>query len=128
MPKHARSEAVRKLRELIAVTTDPKLLIDLTRQLNNLLPTAKQAKRRPRKVEAAPPSSKKSSILDRVTGSAVDNLSDGKKVVHYLVVELEKSRKKSGSAEWNAAKQELIASLSERERAALEALDTGEVS
>jgi len=87
------------------------------------LPKPRQA-RRPRKLEAtpAPPSNKKVSILDRITGTAVDSLPDGEKVMNYLVVEVEKRQRerkqKFTEAERSACIEDLKACLSPRERAA----------
>ena len=126
MSKHNRTEVIRILRQQMEAATDPQTKVDLAKQLAKLLPKPRQA-RRPRKpavATSAPPSNKKVSILDRVTGSAVDNLSDGGKVLNYIVVEIEKRQRERKQtfteAERDALREELMASLSARERAAPE--------
>ena len=125
MSKSHRREVAKHLKEQIEATTDPKLLVELTRELAKLLPRPRQV-RRPCKSEAAP-SNQKSSILNKVTGTMLDTLPDGKKVALHIVMQLEKRSLKIESPEWKAALQELKAGLSAPERAALETLDTEEV-
>jgi len=127
MGKNNRTEVVRVLREQMEAEKDPRKKVEYAKQLAKLLPRPRQA-RRPRKtVTRAAPSNQRSDILDRVTGSAVDNLSDGGKVFHYLSVEVEKRRKEREQSftkeELKALFKELVEGsfLSERERAAVEA-------
>src|SRR5690242_20716977 len=125
MSKHNRTEVVKVLRQQMEAATDPKEKVELAKQLARLLPKPRQA-RRPRKTEVTPtpPSNNKVSILDRVTGSAVDDLSDGEKVFNSLVCEVEKMQReqhrKFTPEERNSTLTKLVGGLSARERAAFE--------
>jgi len=131
MSKQHRTKLIKSLEQQLEATTDPKIKADLSRQLTKLLSksTRKGSSRKPEasgRVFGQPQPSTKLSIIDRVTESAVDQLPDGEKVLHYLVVEVEKMEKKQKftSEEQKAAFDKLIAELSARDRAALEALST----
>ncbi len=119
-----RREVAKRLKQEIDATTDPQRIIELSNALAKFTPRPRQARRGPRKVEATK-SPSKVSIIDTITGSALDELSDGKKMLFWLVKQIEKMRKeKKTKAEQDALIQELYAGLSERDRAALDALDT----
>ena len=125
MSQSHRKEVAKKLKDAIAAATDPNVIAQLSNQLSKYLPRPRQA-RRPRKAEATPTpsSSKKVSIIDRITGSTVDHLPDGEKVLHYLVVEVEKRQREQhrefNSEEFKAEFTKLVDGLSARDRAALE--------
>src|SRR5690349_14441114 len=91
MSKHNRTEVVKVLRQQMEAATDPKEKVELAKQLAKLLPKPRQA-RRPRRTDAKPTaqSSKKVSVIDTITGSALDQLPDGEKVLHWLVMQVEK--------------------------------------
>jgi hypothetical protein len=120
-------KVIKSLEEQIAATKDPKIKADLTRQLTKLAtykPTARYLKRDDKVT------SSRSSILDKITGTMVDDLPDGERVMHHLVLHIEAQCKGRGG--WNALtraeKDVLLAeatkTLSERDRAAYEALGT----
>jgi hypothetical protein len=119
MGKTNRTEVVKRLTQEIEVTTDPKTLIELSRQLVKLLPKPKQVRGRPRKVAEEP---KKNLPLP-----------DGKQVLNRLVLKVEAKCKVRGgwSALMRADKDTLLAeatkSLSAEECEALEALNTEKV-
>jgi hypothetical protein len=125
MSKNNKREAAKKLMEQIEATDDPKLLVKLTSALARVSPKPKRRKpdepQRPRKT-ANP-------ILDAVTGSMLDNLPDGERVLHHLVLQIE--AKCRGRGGWNALTRaekdahlaEGTKTLSEQERAAIEALN-----
>jgi hypothetical protein len=129
MSKQHRTKHIKSLEEQLATTNDPKIKADLSRQLTKLLskPTRKGSSRKP----VATPSNKKASIINRVTGTAVDQLSPKDKVSHYLVDELEKEQRKQGrkfsederKAFWGG----LFEVLAAEDRTAYEALN-GEVA
>jgi hypothetical protein len=127
MSKSNRKEILKRLTEEIKNTTDPKQLAELTRQFNKLS-SLKKEKRASSRAETTTPSNTKLSIIDRVTGSAVDTLSDGRKVINWLVCEVEKMQReqhrKFTAEERKAMFDKLIAGLSARDRAALESADT----
>ena len=129
MSKHARVEAIRKLKEQLQLANDPETVLRITNQIAKLTPKPRQA-RRPRKSQetSAPPSGKRILILNRVTGTAVDQLSPKEKLMNYLVEEYEKRCRARGKtfsdlsrAEKDAMSAELMGSLSAEERAVLEA-------
>jgi molybdopterin converting factor small subunit len=130
MSKHARVEAIRKLKEQLATATDPETIVKITNSIAKLSPRPRQA-RRPRRVEATVPSSKKVSILDRVTGSAVDQLPDGEKVFHGIIEQVEKMQREQHrhltADEQKAVIAKLIDELSARDRLALESRYTEKV-
>ena len=128
MSKQHRTKLIKSLEQQLEATTDPKIKADVSRQLTKLLskPTRKGSSRKPEasgRVFGQTQPNTKLSIIDRVTGSAVDQRPDGEKVLHYLVVEVEKMEKhrKFTPEEQKAAFDKLIDGLSGRDRAALEA-------
>lgn len=123
MNQHKRTEAVNRLTEEIKATTDPELLVKLSNSLAKLVKQGRRRKAISKPVEKAPKKDY-SRILDAVTGSHLDTLSDGEKVLHYLVEQHEKRRRTGqniNTPEIHVFHAELMASLSDRERAALEA-------
>ncbi len=126
MSKQHRTEVIKVLRQQMEAATDPKDKVELAKQLARLLPKPRQA-RRPRKQEATP-SNTKPSIIDRVTGSAVDELSDGAKVQQWLVEQVEKMQReqhrKFTTEELKAMLEKLVEGLSARDRAALGSRNT----
>ena len=72
MSKHARVEALRKLKEQLAVETNPDRIVKITNSIAKLSP---RQTRRSRKDEAktTTPSNAQVAIIDRITGSAVTN-------------------------------------------------------
>jgi hypothetical protein len=122
MSKQHRTEIIKVLRQQMEEATDPNTKVELAKQLAKLLPKPRQA-RRPRKTETTPPSNKKGSILDTITGSA----SDGEKMFNWLVQQVEKLRKEQPSftpEERKIVLDKLFAGLSARDRAALESRNT----
>jgi hypothetical protein len=122
--KSHRKEVAKKLQEQIAATTDPKLIIELSNQLSKFLPRPRQA-RRPRKAEVTPPS-KNRSLREKYTGSVYEQMSDGDLVCWHLVFEIEKRQRMgflTNRAERTAFKAEVLASLTDAERAAYEAFE-----
>ena len=111
MSKHNRTEVVRVLREQMEATKDPQTKVDLAKQLAKLLPKPRQV-RRPRKVEATPTKVKKASLLTKVHGSAVDQLSPIRKLIHFCVLEFEKRKaehkKRTGQELTEAEKKALV--------------------
>jgi hypothetical protein len=75
MAKNNGREAAKRLMQQIEVTTDPKTLIELTRQLAKLLP--KKRKRKKLFEEKV----KQDKLIRPKEGSAVDDLSDEKLVM-----------------------------------------------
>jgi hypothetical protein len=132
MSKQHRTQMIKSLKEAMEKTKDPEMLIKLSEQAEKLMPKPGKETRGRKPNDATTPSNKKSSILHRVTGSAVDALSDGEKVTHHLVVEFEKRQREHGrelaETERNALWEELKEGLSVEERAALETLNTDEVA
>ena len=127
MSKHDRKEVAKRLREQIEETTDPEQLIKLTREYNRLTNPRYGSKRVSRKPETTP-STTKSSIIDRVTGSALDQLPDSEKVLNWLVVEIEKMQREQKrtftTEERRDVLEKLIDGLSAHDRAALESWNT----
>lgn len=136
MAKTNQKAAAKRLTELIAVTTDPAMLVQLTKQLRMISPKQRYVKRPRKPVEQKPLENvrgrKQGSILSKVTGSAVDILSDAGKVLHHLVTEIEKSRREHKTrtgqelteTEKSVLHEKLIGDLSTEEVAALEGLET----
>lgn len=127
MSKQHRTKLIKSLEQQLEATDDPKIKADISRQLTKLL--AKPSRKgSPRKPEATAPSSTKLSIIDRITGSAVDTLSDWEKVQHWVIEQVEKlqreQRRKFTTEEVQAAIKKLIEGLSARDRAALESQNT----
>ncbi len=124
MSKHARVEALRKLKEQLAVETNPDRIVKITNSIAKLSP---RQTRRSRKDEAktTTPSNAQVAIIDRITGSAVDQLPDGEKVSFWIGQQIEKMRREQKrtftSEEFEAEFIKLIEGLSARDRAALEA-------
>lgn len=118
MGRNARKEAITKLREQIAVCPPdkPKLLVQLTRQLNKLFAL------KPETAKAG--SDPKSTYVPN--GSAMDQLPLGEQTCHRLVLAVEaevRRRKSSGLPELMgderiAFMQETLKTYSEEERAA----------
>ena len=129
MSKHNRTEVIKLLRQQMDVETDPLKKLEYAKQIAKLLPRPRQA-RRPRKPEVDP-TRKNVSIIDRVTGSAVDDLSDGERIAHHLVVLIENQcRARGGWKGLTRADKDILleaakATLSERDRATLEAYAKG---
>ena len=112
MGKNNRREVAKRLTQEIAVTTDTKTLLELSKQLTKVLPKRRRTRKpleEPKKTLAIP---------------------DGNQVLNRVVVEIESKCKGRGgwSALTRADKDTLLAevknSLSVEECAALEALDT----
>jgi hypothetical protein len=123
MSKQHRTEVIKILREQMEEATDPKTKVDLAKQLARLLPRPRQA-RRPRKPEATAPTKKARSLRERYTGSVYEQMSDGDLVLHHIVLEIEKRQRLgflTNRAERTAFKAEVLASLTDAERAAYEA-------
>ena len=127
--KNTRRESAKRLAQQIVVTTNHEQLADLTRVQNKQSRLGK-ANRVLHETGTAP-SNKKSSILTRVKGSGVDDLTDGERVLYRLLIELEKRTTKHPrdftDDELRAVLDELFGSLSSEERAAFEALNVEKV-
>jgi hypothetical protein len=125
MSNHHRTKLIKSLEEQIEATNDPQLKADLSRQLTKVV--TKPARRgRPRKpADGAVEAPKKNRSLRELCAGRYDEMSDGKLVLNHLVIQIEK-RKKAGElttrAERDAFVAEELASLTEEERAAYEAL------
>jgi hypothetical protein len=126
MAKTNRREISKRLNEAIAACTDPEQLIKLTRQFAKIQP--KPSKRGSRKPAASVQPTKQVGRPLRAiyTGSAFEYMSDGDLVAHHLVLQMEKRQRETGGLRTRAEREivweELKGSLSERDRAALEAL------
>jgi hypothetical protein len=125
MSKHNRTEVIKLLKQEMEAATDPQAKVEFAKQLAKLLPRPRQAKR-PRKPNQAGQQRKNRSLRDLYTGSVFDEMSDGKLVLHYLVLQIEKRQRKTGElrtkAERDAFVAEVMGSLPKDERAAFEAL------
>ena len=125
MSKSYRKEVLKRLQQELNETTDTKEIIRIGNTIAKLT-KPKQRRGRPsnKKPVEATPSHTKLSIIGRITGSAVDNLSDGEKVLNWLVVEVEKMQKeqhrKFTTEEQRTVFGKLIEGLSARDRAAFE--------
>jgi hypothetical protein len=120
MGRSARQEAIVKLREAIAKTSDPKLIGQLTRQLAKLLPKAKSPNPtgRPRThVKEGADASQESTYVPN--GSALDHLSLGEQTSARVVLAVEK--RKPTEAEREAVIAEVLKTFSGPELEALEA-------
>ncbi len=79
----SKREIAKRLEQEIAVTTDPKTLIELTRQLAKMQPK-QRLRRKPVEVKKSNPIPKPTR-----TGSAVDDLSEEERLNHDVVIRAE---------------------------------------
>jgi hypothetical protein len=123
MSKSYRKEVLKRLNQELDATTDTKEIIRIGNTIAKLT-KPKNRVGRPSTKKAAAPSNNNSSILNRVTWSAVDQLSPKDKLCHFVIVQWEKERRKLGrkltEAEQKAIWESFIASLSDEDRAALD--------
>ncbi len=138
MGRDARKEAIVKLREQIGVCNDdPRLLMQLTRQLSKLLPKKKAAMGRPRNETPTRKTLAKDAAAEEAkstyvrNGSAMDTMPLGRQTVHRLVIALEAEGKRRGFAGLPAMTAEervtltdkIVTGFSDKERAALRVLE-----
>jgi hypothetical protein len=101
-------------------TTDPEMLLKLSKEITQLM-------RKPgEETRGRKPSIKPSSLREKYTGSVYEQMSDGDLVCWHLVFEIEKRQRMGflkNRAERIAFVAEALASLTEEERAAYEALE-----
>ncbi len=101
-------EVAKRLKEEIWKTTDPKLMVELTRQLAAISPKTTRRKRKP--VEKPAERLKKNRSLREIyTGSVYDAMSDDKLVIHHLVLQIEKKQKTTGTQFANLTQAEQAA-------------------
>jgi hypothetical protein len=103
----SKREVAKRLEQEIAVTKDPKTLIELTRQHAKMQP--KQRLRRKRAEKPAEGSKKNRSLREIYTGSVFDALSDEKLVIHHLVIMIENKQRELGRKLTETEKEEIVA-------------------
>lgn len=127
MSKSYRKEVLKRLQQELNESTDTKEIIRIGNAIAKLTKPKRPVGRPPQKkpAQAAP---SKPSVLYRETGSAVDSLSTKERLLNYLVVEYEKRCRAQSKpfsalsrAEKDAMYTEVMATLSDEDRAALEA-------
>jgi hypothetical protein len=127
MGRSARREAITKLREQIAVATDPKLIARLSGQLAKLLPkmkavrTVKAVKTGNGGVDGSE-STFKESDYHPVTADFLKKLPMGEREFWRTILTNENERKPEGMRRWAGRD---ILSFSDAEREALDAYCTG---
>jgi hypothetical protein len=127
MSKSYRKEVLKRLQQELDATTDTKEIIRISNAIAKLTPTPKQ--RRTRKASGAP---KTVSRFTEPTGTTVDQLSEGARIVHHLVLLAEqKCKGRDGwlaltRAEKDTILAEVRATLSDGERKVLEAYEADE--
>ena len=124
MSKSYSKEVLKRLQQELDATTDTKEIIRIGNAIAKLTKKQHSRRGRPKKPVAVAPS--KPSILNRVTGSALDQLSPKEKVMNYLVNEYEKRCRVKGKtfselsrAEKDAMYAEVKATLSDEDRTML---------
>ena len=122
MSTQHRTEIIKVLRQQMEAETDPQKKLEYAKQLAKLLPRPRQARRSRKPPLGEQPTKTPSSLLDIRTGSALDTLPDGERVMHHVVLQIEKKQRELDRKLTEAEKRALVESLSERDRAALEAL------
>lgn len=132
MGRNARKEAIVILRDQIAKAADnPKLTMQLTRQLSKLLPQKKNPVGRPRNTPPPTPFEFSPESTHHHNGSMMDDLPLGEQTALRVVLALEAERKRRGFAgeremtqtDRDALINETKAGFSDGERAALAAYE-----
>ena len=131
MGRSTRKEAIVKLREQLAATDDPEMIIRITRQIAKLLPRAKAVMGRSRNtpspaVASEPESTFKASDYPRSNqGEFLATLPMGKREFWRLIFGLENTpgRSTMTAKEGDAVIEKMVAGFSEDERAALASYD-----
>jgi len=105
-----RRKVAKRLMEEINQTTDPKMLLKLVTQYNEVKP---KGLGRPRKEAPTPPLPSQQATVPRAkTGTFVDKLSDEDYQIHLVVDRAEQLRRKNGTSSKEAVPQafsELVA-------------------
>lgn len=123
MSQHGRTQIIRRLTEQMKQTTDPEMLLKLSKEITQLM-------RKPgEETRGRKPSIKPSSLREKYTDSLYEQMSDGDLVCWHLVFEIEKRQRMgflTNRAERTAFITEVLASLTDAERAAYEVFCTEE--
>ena len=125
MSKHARVEAIRKLKEQLKLATDPETIVKITNSIAKLTPRPRQA-RRPRSTQTPIKVKKGASALVAKWADRLSHVQpEGKRIFTAVILEGEERGRNRGisfhppSAESRALLEEVMGVLSVEERAVL---------